>query len=338
MITEEHFIDCFADGLQADGREVWCEASAVFYDGAHLYFANDKDMPGVDASVFYIPYDGKKIYPDKPVYFSQPALKSSHKYEDFALTPDRKHVFLTTGFDRIKSDSHEWDGYNSLLYWSSDKLPNSFSPKNTKLAQNENFSLTLRKALSKALRSSQFPEGMPYFKVEGLAATDTKLYFGIREEGKKFDDFAYKVKLVSVPYRFALDSLILSEDFQVISDINIATMHPGLPPNLALSSIEYDRARKVFWLLTSSEGENQANSAYLWWATEADLKANKMNIVNDRLTKLPLTFTNKAEDLALVAKNRLFIIHDDDRSKPKVGGVIRKPHQAAYSIVEFMTP
>jgi hypothetical protein len=334
-IKEEHLINCFQEGVQLGGREVWCEASAIFYDGRNLYLANDKDMPGADASVFYIPYAEKDLINEKPIYFSQPQLKSSHKFEDFALTPSQKYVFLTTGFDRIKEGSDEWDGYNSLLYWPVSKSVQSINPKIAKLKPEEKYSLSLRMALSKTLRSEEFPNGMPYFKIEGLAATDDKLYFGIREEGKKFDDFKYKVKVLTVSYHFVADTLVMSDNFQTLADINLTNLDPTLPQNLALASIEYDSKRKVFWILTSVEDPNQHNSAYLWWASESDLKAGKMNIINDKISKQPLKFDHKAEDLAFISKNRIFIIHDDDRNKTKVDNKTRQPNQAAYSIVEL---
>lgn len=195
--------------------------------------------------------------------------------------------------------------------------------------------MSLRNALSKALRSTEFPEAMPYFKVEGFAATQNKLYFGIREEGKKFDNFKYKAKILTVSYSFENDSLKISNNFETLADINIASLEPSLPKPLALSCIEYDATRRIFWVLTSMESETQENSAYLWWATESDLKANKLNLVKERSTGLPLRFSHKAEDLTPIGSNKLFVIHDDDRNRSKIGEQVRQPHQAAYSVVEF---
>ena len=334
-IAKEGFIDCFQAGLQASGRELWYETSAVLYDGINLTLANDKDMPDNSAAVFYWAYSETNMFANKPTYLTHNLLKISQKYEDFALTPGRTHAFLSTGFDRTKEGSNEWDGYNTLVYWKVGNDPKNIQPKAAHLAVGEKFSMSLRNALSKALRSTEFPEAMPYFKVEGFAATQNKLYFGIREEGKKFDNFKYKAKILTVSYSFENDSLKISNNFETLADINIASLEPSLPKPLALSCIEYDATRRIFWVLTSMESETQENSAYLWWATESDLKANKLNLVKERSTGLPLRFSHKAEDLTPIGSNKLFVIHDDDRNRSKIGEQVRQPHQAAYSVVEF---
>lgn len=336
IIVKEGFIDCFQAGLQAAGKDVWCEASAVLNDGNYISMANDKDMPGTDASIFYWAYAETGVFGSKPTYVTQNLFKTAQKYEDFALTPDRKVAFLTTAFDRVKEGSTEWDSYNALLYWPvNGDSPQTIQPKAVHLATGEKFSMGLRNALSKALRSTEFPDGMPYFKVEGFAATNNKLFFGIREEGKKYDDFKYKAKVLTVSYRFENDSLVAGTDFQTLADIDIATLEPSLPKPLALSCLEFDAKRNIFWILTSMESETQLNSAYLWWATEAELKSGKLHLVKDRATGQPLKFTHKAEDLTPVGSNRLFVIHDDDRNRTKIGDQTRQPHQAAYTIVEF---
>lgn len=334
-ISKENFIDCFEPNLQADGRELWCETSAVFYDGTNLFLANDKDMPGAAASVFFLPYSQAGFQGSKPTYLLQPLLKASQKFEDFATTPDRKHALLTTGFDRTKENSNEWDSYNALIYWKTTANPQDINPKIAHLQVGEKFSISLRTALSRALSSTEFPNGVPYFKIEGFAATSDKLYFGVREEGKKYDDFKYKVKVITAPYQFIKDSLAITDNFEILADIDLNTLNPTLPKGLALSSIEYDASRNIFWILTSLESSTQLNCAYLWWATEADLKMGKMNLVNEKATNQPLKFTHKAEDITVMGKNQLFIIHDDDRNKTKIGDKTRTPNQAAYSIVTF---
>lgn len=335
VVQYEGLIDCFQAGLQAGGRELWCEASAVLTaDGQNVLVANDKDMPASDAAVFYAAYSATNSV-GTPTYLTQSLLKASQKYEDFALSPDKKYAFLTTAFDRIKEGSNEWDSYNALLYWPVKNNLQQIQPKMLRIDTGEKFSVGLRKAMSKHLRTDEFPAGMPYFKIEGLAATQNKLYFGIREEGKQYDNFTYKCKIVTVSYRFEQDSLLLSNDLTTLTDLNLADLQPDLPKPMGISSIEYDPTRKVFWVLTSLESTTQQNCAYLWWATEADLQNKKLHIVNDRNTGKPLKLTHKAEDLTFLNENRLFIIHDDDRNRTKVGEQTRAPHQAAYSVLKF---
>src|SRR6059058_4632139 len=55
-IIQEGYISCFEKGLTgADSNLIWCEASAIVYDGSKLFLANDKDMPGTRSSLFYLP-------------------------------------------------------------------------------------------------------------------------------------------------------------------------------------------------------------------------------------------------------------------------------------------
>src|SRR3954470_19454299 len=92
-IIQEGFINCFEKGLTGpDSLPVWCEASAIVYDGSKLFFANDKDMPGTKASLFYLPLQNGFIDTTQPpTYSDNPLIKNAKKYEDFALTPDGRY-------------------------------------------------------------------------------------------------------------------------------------------------------------------------------------------------------------------------------------------------------
>lgn len=331
-ITRTGFFDCFESGLTAGGQPVWCEASAILYDGNKFFLANDKDMPDQRTSVFY--WTAKKGFADtaqSPAYINTPAFKQGKKWEDFAITPDTRIVFLSTAFDRVKPGATDWNSYNTILYW---QAGNEKDPRVLNANHTDSTSVFLRDKLAKALASPLFPQGMPYFKIEGLAATNDRLFFGIREEGKKFDDFSYKVKIVSVGFHLAKDGLLeLGEDYKIVTDFNVATAAPSLKQPLGISSIEYDHFNNRFLILTSYEsGENL--DSYLWTATQSDLEKNTLTLVKDASGN-PLHFSHKGEDLAVVSKSRVVIIHDDDRVKTSVNGQTRQPNQAAYSVVEF---
>lgn len=330
-VTKEGLITCFEKGLSANGVAIWCEASAILYDGKKLFIANDKDMPDKRSSVFYWAFkNGFADTTQSVVYLNNPILKNGKKFEDFALTPDGNIVFLNTGFDRIKPGTTEWNGYNTIYYWQigNEKNLHVLSPKNT-----DSTSVFLRDKISNVLKSSEFPQGMPYFKIEGLAATKDKLYFGVREEGKKFDDFKYKTKILTITYRMKYGKIELGDNFKVLSDFNITSLQPSLKQPMGISSIEYDHFNKRFLILTSFE-TGEKRGGYLWTATQRDLENNRMNLVRDAQAN-PVFFTNKAEDIAIINKNKIIIIHDDDRGMPTVAGRLRQPNQAAYSIVEF---
>ena len=328
-ITRQGYINCFDSGLLIDNQPVWCEASAILYNDNKIFFANDKDMPGIKSSLFYWTFQDDFIdTTQSPIYSTNGLLKHAKKFEDFALTPNQKYVFLTTGFDRVQPNSNSWDNYNTVLYWETgdDKNPKVLSINGT-----DSTSVCYRDKISKALTSVDFPQGAPYFKIEGLAATDDMLYWGVREEGKKFDDFSYKIKILVTPYKFDNGKVTIG-DFKVFSNIDIASVNPS-NHSIAISSIEYDRFRHQFFILTSYE-EKEVLGGYLWTATLSELQNGKINLVKDT-QGVPIEFHNKCEDLAIINKNKLIIIHDDDRNKTVVNGQVRQLNQAAYSIVEF---
>ena len=328
-IVREGLINCFDKGLTLDGKPVWCEASAIVYTGKKLYVANDKDMPGNLSSVFTMPFlngffDGFQ----HAEYSTSPLLKKAKKFEDFALSPDGKYVFLTTGFDRVQPSNKSWDGYNTVVYW---KAGEEDKPHVLSANGSDTTSVSYREKISRALASSDFPKGPPYFKIEGLAATADMLYWGIREEGKRYDSFTYKIKILTTPYTLLNDKVVLG-DFKLLTEIKISKVNPGNHP-MALSSIEYDPYLQRFLLLTSYE-EKDSMGGYLWMATPEELQAGIINPVKDA-QGTPVVFHNKCEDLAIISKGRLIVIHDDDRMQPVVEGETRQPHQAAYSVVEF---
>jgi hypothetical protein len=330
-ITKEGFIDCFEKGLSANGQPIWCEASAILYDGRNMFFANDKDMPDSRSSVFFWAYKNGFADTTTPVqYLKNPVLKYGKKFEDFSLTPDGKTVFLTTGFDRVKPGTKEWDGYNTIYYW---QVGNENNPQVLRENTTDSSSVFLRKKISKALVSTEFPEGMPYFKIEGLAATDNQLFFGIREEGKKFDDFKYRVKIITVTYHLKNGMVTLDDNYKVLSDINISNVPPFFRQPMGISSLEYDRFNNRFLILTSYEGGNK-NGGYLWTASFSDLENNKMTLVRTSSGN-PIAFFNKSEDIAVINKRKIIIIHDDDRLQSTIGNQVRQPNQAGYSVVEF---
>lgn len=332
-ITEEGLLTCFPANTALNGQTVWCEASAVAFDGQKILFANDKDMPAGLSPVFTKTASRLADSTQAPAYLTTAAYASGRKYEDFAQTPDRKFVLLTTAFDRIKPGSHDWDGYNTLLYWRTgdEQHPIVLAPDDTSRT-----SVAYRSKLARALATEEFPEGVPYFKVEGLAATNRQLLFGIREAGKAFDHFKPVDKVVAVSYTVDQtpngDRIRLADDWRVVADFDPAKAEPGLPQPLSLSSLEYDATRKRFWLLTSLETPAKLD-AYLWSISADDLFANKpFTLVRDAQGQ-PLHFGHKAEDLTPLDKNRLLIIHDEDRFKLPVGGKVRQPNQAPYAIV-----
>lgn len=333
-VAEEGLLTCFPSGTSLNGQPVWCEASAALFDGKNLFVANDKDMPSGQSPVFMKTPQRLADSTQSPTYLLSAPFLAARKYEDFAQTPDRRFVLITTAFDRIKSGSHDWDGYNTILYWRSgdEQHPLVLGPDDTSRT-----SIAYRQRIAQVLASEEFPGALPYFKVEGLAATDRQLLFGIREEGKSYESFTYRAKIIGVSYQIEkvgnVERIRLRDDWKIVNDFSIAKVDSTLPLSLALSSLEYDPYHNRFWMLTSLEANGKFD-AYLWTATADELYANKpFTLVRNAQGQPVHTPGHKAEDLTLLDRNRLLLIHDDDRARTTVGSRTRQPNQAAYTIL-----
>ncbi|WP_234736627.1 hypothetical protein [Tellurirhabdus bombi] len=333
-IDTENFLSCCAPNLTLpDGKPVWCETSAVLYDNGTVYLANDKEMPTGLSPVFSKPWDrlADTTVQPKPL-LAEPFL-TSKKFEDFATNGD--YIFLTTAFDRVKPGSADWDGFNTILYW---KRGNEAQPQVLAPEEGAQNSVAYREQLSRLLAQNRpaFSAGMPYFKVEGLAVKDSMLLFGVREEGESYSKFDYRTRIVAVSFTkkktASGERLALKDDWRIVTDFDPASV-VELPKPLALSSLEYDPIRQVFWLVTSIEKDNLVD-AYLWVATADELLNNRpFTLVRDKQGQ-PIHFGHKAEDITLVGRDHLLLIHDDDRLLTKVGSRTRQPNQAAYTVLK----
>lgn len=331
--AEAGLLTCFSPGVSLNGQPVWCEASAVAFDGNKVLLANDKDMPASLSPVFAKTTTTLADSIPLPAPVMTPAFASAHKYEDFAQTPNGRFVLLTTAFDRVKTNSHDWDGYNTILYWrkGDEQHPHVLATNDTSRT-----SVAYRQPLARVLADADFPDAMPYFKVEGLAATDSQLLFGIREVGKAYDSFKPVAKIVTVSYKVVKtgtdERMVVGTDWKLLTSFDPASAEPSLPQPLSLSSLEYDSKRNGFWLLTSLETTSQLD-AWLWFIRAEDLFAGKpFALIRDGQGQ-PVRFGHKAEDLTPLDARRLLIIHDDDRMQTTVGTRTRQPNQAAYTIL-----
>jgi len=340
-IIDRGVVGCFASGLQDDeGNPITCETSAVAYDGTHVIMASDKGIPCAGCSpVFAVPYANNTLDPAARTYYTAQPFVDAIKYEDMTVTPDNQYVIATTGFDRVKSDSADWNGYNTMLVWPKGH-PDAVKVVAPSTADGVTSSVGLRAQFAQALKNEKFQDGMPYFKVEGLAAIPgNRLLFGIREQGASYKDFEYVTKFVRASYTIAGDgTLTLGDDFAVVYE-----HQPVLRQTVALSSIEYDRYHDRLYLLTSYEtaSTDEGLGGYLWTLSMSDLSAGHAPrlVFKDVLT--PLSFAHKAEGVTVISANRILVIHDDDRvlgradvTNPETQ-FHREANQGAYTLVEF---
>ncbi|MBI5107973.1 MAG: hypothetical protein HZA62_04430 [Rhodocyclales bacterium] len=324
-VVAESVLDCFPAGaLEADGTPYFCEASATVIAGDRVLVASDKTLPQ-GTPLISIRRDGFRLLSNdvKPIMAQLP--RAARKFEGMTRSADGQHVFATTAFDRYDPKSPRFDAYNMLLAWPADR------PEQAQLIASQTrdgtpSSLPLRRVLEGHL-------GMPYFKIEGLMALPgNRLVFGVREAGRNFSDFSYRIQLIEVNYDVdALGNISLRPGMRTLMDFKPDTLHE-LPAGIGLSSVEYEATRNRVYFTTSHETGNKLG-AYLWQISLDDLDRGRPPTIVRDAKGIPLHFDNKAEGLAIIDAGHLLIIHDDDRVTG--GKHDRRPHQAVYSVVEI---
>nr|WP_300311438.1 hypothetical protein [Halomonas sp.] len=339
-ILQQGTIHCFPAGLKdSEGNYVNVEVSAVAYDGKSLMLASDKPIPGEGRSaVFKLPLDSHGPDDSRLEYLTQERIKKAVKYEDFALTTNGRYMIATTGFDRIDDHSHDLNDYNHLLIWPVGE-PEKVQVVDPDPRDGVEGSLELRRKMTGAV-------GDPYYKIEGLAAIpsdkgDGLLLFGIREQGKAHDDFAYQRRVIGAHFIINDDHNL--EFIDALHDVYSfdPSEHAGVRYECALSSLEYDPYHGQIYLLTSFETEidgEEVIGGYLWVMSLEDFHEGKEPTLVTLEDGTPLEFEHKAEGLAVLDRERLFVAYDNDRNH-QLGSVDERDErhscEALYTILGF---
>lgn len=341
-VIREGWITCFPENLTtASGRLVFCETSAAVVDGGRLILASDKPIPGRSA-VFSLPLKSGRPAPGPVTYRTETVFLEARKYEDFSAAPEGDVVFAVTGFDRFDPASSRLDAFNTLIWWPAGH-PERARVVTPSIREGVVSSKTLRNHMARALQHAGYPEGVPYFKVEGLAAVpQRRLLFGIREMGRDFRHFQYTIKILSVAYVLEDEELRLVGNLQPAYDFDPA-LAPPCCRHVALSGLEYDPEGHSLHLLTSYEQAptDEGVGGLLWVLPMADFRAGRPPTLVHAPDGQPLHFAHKAEGITRLARDQLFIIHDDDGilGRPQVidpqTQFYRKAHQAAYTILRL---
>ena len=351
-ISDEGLVEVFPTGLTyADGNIAYAEVSAVGFNDKNLIFGNDKSIPSTPeqsySSVFQI---SENTFPTTPEeYFVSPTFLNATKYEDFTISPDHDYIFACTGFDRIHpSGSTEWDHFNTLLCWPV-KAPGKVQVVSPEISGGVSSSVNLRQKISKALSNIEFPDGVPYFKIEGLAALPNhQLLFGIREFGESYKLFNYSIKIIATNYEIDNGMVVLPNEFKLIYEVSPDLLKLTTQQSVAISSLEYDPINNQILLLTSYENNNndivtdEDIGAFLWVLTPEDLKNNlSPTPVLNANNSSPLHFAHKAEGITVIDKNTVLLVHDDDRVCGRTPitdsetQFYRKANEMAWTIVKF---
>ncbi len=343
-VIHSGLIDCFEAGLKTEeGQAVYCEASAVVFTSNRVTLASDKPVPGSQYSpVFSFDYIGTGPILGAPVYLTATSFLSAIKYEDMTLTTDGAYVIASTGFDRVRKDTTDWDGYNTMMLWPVGN-PDAVTVVAASTTDGVTSSVSLREKISRVLSTKEFPLGAPYFKVEGVAAIPgQQLLIGIRETGVDYRDFSYEARIIAVTYTIAENELTLGDDFRLIYDFDPA-VESMIPQQTGLSSIEYDRFHDRLYLLTSYEIDqsDEGMGGYLWVLPMQDFRAGQAPALVLRDDGSPLLFAHKPEAVTILGDNLVLVVHDDDQvlgrdtiSNPETQ-FSKGAHQAAYTVVSI---
>ena len=323
------------EGLQNDeGEPINFEASAVINLGDRLLMANDKKVAQTDASsVLSIPVQKKLPARVTAQYETANPLMKASKIEAMAKSPNFDLFFASTAFDRIQSEP-VWDNYNMLFYWEGNQFNQArllFKTDHQGTISSKN----LREALHRVLKSRKYPNGVSYFKVEGLAVLpDNSLIMGIREFGPSYKDFDYTCTLVATKFIKTRDGMTIDPDWRKILEF-YPSRHPSINKDFGLSSLEYHPESNSLVALTTFEEEGQPHETLVWFIpVQKRITPNtKAILVTDQYGE-PLRLPYKGEGCTFLDKQNLLIVFDEDRnlSTANVDGapVQRKPHQAFY--------
>ena len=356
-IIEKGLLSCFQRG--DDGDKVNCEASAVVISGAEVIVANDEAVRGDGrSSLFALPAGNVGGAGASPRYLTAPPVLAVEKLEAMTVTPDGAFILAATAFDRMKPDSAELDGFNVLLAW-----PAGDESRMTVVAESSRDGVTssrdIKDKIAKALRSDTFPNGVPHFKAEGLAALPGgRLLFGIREVGRSYMDSKPVIKIVEVSFEVRENSVFLGDAFQPAYSFDASDVTALGRKPVGLSSLEYDPFANRLYLLTSRESEktsqptrqeskvcNKEFSGFLWTLALDDLNAGHPPELVRADDGTPFVFAHKPEGLAVIDAERILVVHDNDGCLPVCqdasgleGPLCQKSHQAPFVVLRLSSP
>lgn len=334
-ITEQGLIDCFTAGtLDEKGKPASCETSAIAVTGQAILIATDKAPPSPYSQVLSLASADliHGVVATASVHHVDAGwLREIRKIEEMSVAAEGDLLFVTTDFDwPPEPGNSEPDRYNVLV---------AADPANLNDAQivapSTNLGVTssvkLRAAFQHALANANFPEGPPYFKLEGLTALpNRRMIFGIRETGASYENPTYGMTLLSGGYTLTGGEVAL-EDGLVVERVPVPVELSIVATKLGLSALAYDARRHGVWIVATIEGKEGVapHSSYLFWKANGK-EAKLMKSRSGEILKISF----KVEGLAVLPDGSLLGVCDEDRFPSPVildsGTEVRRPHQGVY--------
>lgn len=338
-----------------DGKAVYFESSAVATDGNLVWFSADKPAPSTElSSVVEIPFarlkEGSSVPWRDATPVMAPGFRRTQKIEAMAVAENGVR-FATTAFDRFVPDTKVADAYNVVVAWRGSDMGNA-TVLNGTTRDEVTSSISLRGPILSALKDREWPEGPPYFKIEGLAALPgQRLWFGVRESGKdgrKPENFRYRFTVLETVWEEKNGSIAIRPEFRKVLDAAPEQLAAtGVTGTVGLSSLEYDFRRGVVWAVASWEEaetktmreEDTGNGSWLLALTDPeDRESPEILPVHDSEGK-PVAFTHKVEGLCIADARTLLLVSDEDRRATVIqtpeGQKSREPHMGVWTILEL---
>lgn len=257
-------------------------------------------------------------------YLALPERKMQ-KLESITTTPDGKFQITSTAFNKLDPVTLDHWSFNVTIGWNTARPENAFligSAPGT--AKDKKMSLGIRMGLSRALANylnnpKPNPDDTNYMRVEGLAATEDHLLFGIRQYGPSEENSTDSVIIVSMPY--TTTDWTLTADWlqsQVVYAMNDETRAQAPMGPVGLSDISYDPVTKGLYILTSYEkdlSDTAPTSAELhgfMWSITPDQMANGTASIVRTADGKPIQFDSKTEGLTKMPDGNFLIVSDND--------------------------
>lgn len=342
-IVRTGLLDIYPAGLKADSiNYVYAEASAAMKMGDQLLIAIDKPTPASASPVFTVPISEVLKGPAHKTYrinfIKLDPFSKVLKLEAFAKSPNDSIFFATTAFDRIRGSVADWDAYNALLTWQvadfSDVQYIAGTERNAITSSRD-----LRNSIQRALPTSQFPDGAPYFKIEALVVLPgNRLIFGVRELGESYLKFDYTFTLLETTFTKSRMGVQIDPNFKKIYEFQPVVNNR----KMGISDLVYHAATNSLLALTSyEEGVDEKAKVFfssLWILPLSRLEKGEAPMpVSSRGKQLEMPY--KAEGITLLDDRTLFIIFDEDRKDTEVRidkeMLKKQPNQAIFSIVKI---
>ncbi len=305
---------CFQAGMEYDnGVKVSCELSGVGYFANRLYFVNDTPIPGYPSVLncrYRLPVnfrDGK--------YLGNKKLKNIVGYQDVAVSPNLRYLFLLSSFEDSPLLSGNYAVNNNLITYMPIDYPDSsfFAPRKSLVVKEI---LNFRKQIQKALSSKLYPEGPDYFKAEALSiVSDSIMLIGISRIGKSVENSVPVAIVVEVGYYIGADNTMMiisspKKSYELLFDD-----YQTLEKNLYITGMDYDYYNKALFITTAYHNGNTSMDigGFLWRINFKDYQLHKPADIVYSAAKQPLHFAHKPSGVAVVDEETVFVICNDER-------------------------